>query len=62
MTVAVRDLRSARKVISLLDLFHQDSGLQINLKKSEGMWIGQEKHNKNKHFGMDWPNSPIRLQ
>ena len=36
------------------------SGLKINCKKTEGMWIGSTKENKAKLPGIKWPNEPIK--
>ena len=32
----------------------------VNCSKTEGIWIGALKNNKNKPFGIKWPNGPIK--
>ena len=36
------------------------SGLKINYKTMEGMWIGSTKENKAKPLGIRWPNESIK--
>ena len=60
ITVAVPDLKSAQKVFEVLKSFSKDSGLNVNIKKSEGMWLGKEKNNNSEPFGIRWPKTPIR--
>ena len=43
MTIAVKDKNSAQKVIAFLKTSPTHSGLKVNIKKSEGMWIGSLK-------------------
>ena len=49
-TVFVRDLDSIAHLLSLLDKFKNLSGLEINTKKSEGMWLGCWKNNTETPF------------
>ena len=60
ITIAVQDLKSAEKVFDVLKAFSKDSGLKVNIKKSEGMWLGTEKNNNSEPFGIKWPNTPIK--
>ena len=60
MTVAVQDTISATKVFDILQTFSLHSGLKVNTTKSEGMWLGNNKNNKNKPFGIKWPQTPIK--
>ena len=59
MTAVLSDIDSAQVLFELLDHFKTISGLTVNWSKTEGMWIGALKNNKNKPFGIEWPNGPI---
>ena len=45
-------------VISILDYFGNVSGLQLNLSKCEGLWLGQNKYRQKNCtlFGIRWPD------
>ena len=47
-------------LLSLLDKFKNLSGLEINTKKTEGMWLGCWKNNTETPFGLRWPRDPIK--
>ena len=59
-TAVLSDMDSAKTLFELLDVFKDVSGLKINCKKTEGMWIGASKENKTKPFGIKWPTEPIK--
>ena len=59
-TAVLSDMDSAKTLFVLLDVFKDVSGLKINCKKTEGMWIGASKENKTKPFGIKWPTEPIK--
>ena len=54
-SVFVRDLDSITHLLSLLDKFKDLSGLEINTKKTEGMWLSCWKNNTEMPFGFRWP-------
>ena len=60
MTAVLSDIDSAEVLFELLDHFKTISGLMVNCSKTEGMWIGALKNNKNKPFSIKWPNGPIK--
>jgi len=60
MTIAIKDKNSAQKVFALLKTFSTHSGLNVNINKSEGMWIGSLKNNVDQPFGIKWPKTPIK--
>ena len=60
MTAVLSDIDSAQVLFELLDHFKTIPGLMVNCSKTEGMWIGALKNNKNKPFGIKWPNGPIK--
>ena len=47
-------------LLSLLDKFKNLSGLEINTKKTKGMWLGCWKNSTETHFGFRWPRNPIK--
>ena len=56
-TVFVLDLSSAENLFKILHEFQKCSGLEVNLiSKTEGMWLGANRHNNTKHFGIAWPS------
>ena len=59
MTAILSDIDSAQVLFELPDHFKTISGLMVNCSKTEGMWIGALKNNKNKPFGIKWSNGPI---
>ena len=59
-TVFVRDLDSITHLLSLLDKFKNLSGLEMNTKKTEGMWLGCWKNNTETPFGFHWPRDPTK--
>jgi hypothetical protein len=36
------------------------SGLKLNKNKTEGIWLGRLKHNKDKYANITWTNEPIK--
>ena len=58
--VFVCDLDSITHMLSLLDKFKDLSSLEINTKKTEGMWLGCWKNNTQTPFGFHWPRDPIK--
>ena len=52
------DISSAEQLFELLTFFKDISSLTINCKKTEGMWIGSIKENKEKPLGIKWPDEP----
>ena len=60
-TAVLEDTQSAQLLISLLLKFEKISGLKINQSKTEAMWIGSKRNNKDKPLNVKWPVKPIRL-
>ena len=54
------DASSAERLFKLLNTFEILSGLMVNCSKTEGMWIGSKRHDKEKPFGIKWPDEPIK--
>ena len=58
-TTFVKDGASLGKLLELLDLFEQCSGLKINSTKSEAIWLGKYRNNCSKLYDLKWPEDPI---
>ena len=56
-TLFLQDLESAKNVFDLLDSFGNLSGLRVNTNKSEAVWLGASKNNKETPLGIKWPKS-----
>ena len=61
MTLVVKDVKSAKHAFALLKTFEHHSGLRLNVDKTEGMWLGGQKHSTNTPFGISWPKTPIKI-
>ena len=51
-TAVLSDLDSARALFGLLDRFEKASGLKLNVKKTEAMWIGSLQNGGNEPLGV----------
>ena len=60
MTVAVTDIESAKRAFQVFKIFAQNSGLKMNMEKTEGMWLGRQKNNLEEPLGILWPKEPIK--
>ena len=54
-----KDIESLGKLLELLDLFKDCSGLKLNQSKSEAMWLGKNANKTDTLFGVQWPQRPI---
>ena len=54
----LNDIDELCTAFSILDDFGTLSGLQLNLSKSEGLWLGQDKNRQKgcSLFGIKWPD------
>ena len=50
-----------KKAIAVLDNFGDISGLKLNPSKTKALWLGSWRHRKDKPFGFQWPEKPIRV-
>ena len=53
-TAVLSDLNSANALFSLLEEFEKASGLKLNVKKTEAMWIGSLKSCEDQPLGVKW--------
>ena len=51
-TAVLSDLDSARALFGLLERFEKESGLKLNVKKTEAMWIGSLQNFENEPLGI----------
>ena len=49
------------KAIAVLDNFGDISGLKLNPSKTKALWLGSWRRRKDKPFGFQWPEKPIRV-
>ena len=54
-----KDQESLGKLLELLDLFKDCSGLKLKQSKSEAMWLGKNANKTDTLFGVQWPQRPI---
>ena len=54
-----KDESSLGKLLELLDLFKDCSGLKLNESKSEAMWLGRNASRTDTPFEVQWPQRPI---
>ena len=57
LTVFVPDIENAQRIFNLLDQFKTCSGLQVNYKKTEAMWIGSCRNDTAAPLGLTWVNT-----
>ena len=55
-TAILQSADDARKLLEILKKFHKMSGLSVNQSKSEGLWLGLDRHSNRKPLGISWPN------
>ena len=53
-TAVLSDLDSARALFGLLERFEKASGLNLNVTKTEAMWIGSLQNCENEPLGVKW--------
>ena len=53
----VPDIENAQRIFNLLDQFKTCSGLQVNSKKTEAMWIGSGRNDTAAPLGLTWVNT-----
>ena len=58
-TIFIEDIQSTETVLKTIELFGKMSGLKLNKRKCEELWLGKDKHNKSQLFGISWPENPI---
>ena len=58
-TAFCKDEFLLRKLLEVLHLFEECSGLKLNSSKSEAMWLGKNGHKKDKLFEFQWPQRPV---
>ena len=60
-TTFVKDGAAVEKLLELLDLFQQCSGLKINSTKSEAIWRGKDRirNSCSNLYDLKWPQDPI---
>ena len=60
-TLLNSNCNSVKQPIAVLDNFGDISGLKLNPSKTKALWLGSWRHRKDKPFGFQWPEKPIRV-
>ena len=60
-TLLNSNCNSVKQAIAVLDNFGDISGLKLNPSKTKALWLGSWRHRKDKPFGFQWPEKPIRV-
>ena len=60
-TLLNSNCNSVKQAIAVLDNFGDISGLKLNSSKTKALWLGSWRHRKDKPFGFQWPEKPIRV-
>ena len=58
-TVFVRDRESVTQLLKLLEEFKVNCGLEINTTKTEALWLGSWRNNKETPYNFKWPREPV---
>ncbi len=59
-TVFAGDRASIEECIKLVNEFSVVAGPELNLSKTEGLWLGTDKFSQEKPCGLNWPADPIK--
>lgn len=57
----LRNLSSAKCFLQVTKEFGQQSGLNLNVEKTEGMWLGSNRIKTTKPLDIQWPDRPLRV-
>ena len=55
------DVDSAEHFLSVVKVFGEYSNLQLNKEKTQGLWLGKNRHKKEEPLGIAWPDKPLKL-
>ena len=58
-TVFLKNLSSMSALLKLLEKFERCSGLKINPRKSEAIWLGKWKNREDTPFNVKWPKESV---
>jgi len=61
MTALLSDIKSAKNLLKIIEMFGSCSGLKINTEKTEALWMGSMKYSNRKPLNISWPNGSVRL-
>ena len=53
-TALLNNINDATKLFDFLKKFEKFSGLRVNRSKTEGLWLGCERHSNYKPLGIKW--------
>ncbi len=55
------DIDSANHFIETVKIFGKYSNLLLNKEKTQGMWLGKDRQNREKPLEISWPDKPVKL-
>lgn len=55
------NLKSAKHFLRVVKEFGTFSGLNLNVDKTEGMWLGSNRTNQGTPLGIAWPDRPLKI-
>ena len=58
-TTFCKDEFSLGRLLEVLNLFEECSGLRLSSSKSEAIWLGKNAHSRDTLFEFTWPERPI---
>ena len=56
----LNNFTSVQNSLKLLDEFGNISGLKLNVEKTKAIWLGSQRCNESKPFGLKWTRKPVR--
>lgn len=57
----LQNKKSAKRFLENVKEYGQYSGLRLNTTKTEGMWLGSNRHKTSKPLNILWPDRPLRI-
>ena len=61
MTVYIRTMASLLELFSLLNKYERATNAKLNVTKTEGLWVGSWRDNKEKPLGIKWTNTSVKF-
>ncbi len=59
-TIFAKDFKSVERALNIVETFGSVAGLELNRNKTEGLWLGVDKHRDETVGNISWPKEPIK--
>ena len=59
-TIFIQNKQEINNVLKIIENYGQFSGLKLNKNKTEALWVGKNKHSREKIGDISWPTDPIK--